>query len=111
MALGHEKFTTFHMKFGLYQYMVIPFSFTNAPATLHTEINRMLRPVLGIGLVVYVKVDIDEDNGLVVVAYTTDILITTKRSLSKHHRQVRKVFDMALENNMCVAIDKCVFGQ
>jgi len=33
MALGHEKFTTFRTKFGLYEYMVAHFGSTNAPVT------------------------------------------------------------------------------
>jgi hypothetical protein len=33
MALGHEKYTAFRTKFGLYQYMVMPFGICNALAT------------------------------------------------------------------------------
>jgi len=42
MALGHENFTAFRTKFGLYEYMLMPFRLTNAPATLPGEINRMI---------------------------------------------------------------------
>jgi hypothetical protein len=30
MAMGHEKFTAFRTKFGLYEYMVMLFGLTNA---------------------------------------------------------------------------------
>jgi len=48
---------------------------------------------------------------MVVVAYVDDLLIATKGSLDKHHRQVSKVFQLLLDNTMCLEIDKCVFDQ
>jgi hypothetical protein len=109
MALGHEKYTAFRTKFGLFEYLVMPFGLTNAPATFQREVNRILRPVLGIELVINTKIHIDEDEGMVVVAYIDDISIATKGSLSKHQKQVGKVFDLLTENKMCLEIDKCVF--
>jgi len=91
--------------------MVMPFSLTNAPATFLREINRILRPVLGIELVINHTVHIDKGEGMVVVAYIDDIIIAMKGSLEKHTRQVGKVFDLFLENQMCVEIDTCVFEQ
>jgi len=84
MALGHEKYTAFHTKFGLYDYMVMPFGITNAPATFQREINRILRPLLGIEVVINTKIHVDDDEGMVVVAYIDDILIATKGLLAKH---------------------------
>jgi hypothetical protein len=60
-------------------------------------------------LVIDMKVAIDDDGGMVVVAYIDDILIATKGSLKKHHRQVSKVFQLLMDNHMCVEIDKCIF--
>jgi len=110
-ALGHEKYTAFRTKFGLYKYLVMPFGLCNAPATFQREINRILRPLLGIELVIKTDVHIDDDEGIVVVAYIDDILIATKGSLEKHHRQVSKVFQLLMDNNMCIKIDKCVFDE
>jgi hypothetical protein len=87
----------------------MPFGLTKAPATFQREVNRILRSVLGIELVINTKVHIDEDEGMVVVAYIDDISIATKGSLAKHQKQVRKVFDLLQENKMCLEIDKCVF--
>jgi hypothetical protein len=109
MALGHEKYTAFRTKFGLYEYLVMPFGLCNAPATFQREINRILRPLLGIELVIKTDLHIDKDEGMVVVAYIDDILIATKGSLEKHHRQVSKVFQLLMDNHMCIEIDKCVF--
>ena len=111
MALGHEKYTAFRTKFRIYEYMVMTFGLTNAPSTFQREINRILRPLLGIELVINTKVDIDQDEGMVVVAYIDDISIGTKGSLLKHQKQVGKVFDLLLRNEMCVEIDNCVFDQ
>jgi hypothetical protein len=111
MALGHEKFTAFRTRFGLFEYMVMPFGLTNAPATFQREINRILQPVLGLELVIRYDVDIENDDGMAVVAYIDDIIIATKGSIQKHHRQVSKVFQLLMDNNMSIEIDKCEFNK
>jgi hypothetical protein len=88
MALGHEKYTAFRTKFGLFEYLVMPFGLTNAPATFQREVNRILRPVLGIELVINTKINMDKDEAMVMVTYIDDILIATKGLLAKHQRQV-----------------------
>jgi hypothetical protein len=45
---------------------------------------------------------------MVVLAYIDDILIATKGSLEKHHKQVSKVFQLLMDNNLCIEIDKCI---
>jgi hypothetical protein len=109
MAMGHEKFTAFRTRFGLYEYMVMLFGLTNAPPTFQREMNRILRPLLRMQLVFDSKVAIIEDGGMVVVVYIDDILIATKGSLEKQHRQVSQVFQLLMDNHMCVEIEKCVF--
>lgn len=102
-------FTAFHTKFELYTCIVMPFGLCNAPATFQMEINRILRPLLGIELVIQSEVHIDKDNGMVIVAYIDDILIATKGSLKRYHNQVSKVFQLLMDNDMCIEIDRCVF--
>jgi len=87
------------------------FELTNASATFQREINRNQRPVLGIELVLNTKININKDKGLVVVAYIDNILIATKWSIEKHHKQVGRVFHLLLENSLRVEIDKCFFDQ
>jgi hypothetical protein len=86
MAMGYAKFTAFRTKLGLYEYMVMPFGLTNAPTTFQMEINSKLRPWLGIELVINTTVALDDEGGMVVVAYVDDILIATKGSLETNHR-------------------------
>jgi hypothetical protein len=109
MALGHEKYTAFRTEFGLYEYLVMPCASCNAPAAFQREIDRILRPLLGLELVIKTNIHVDDDKGLVVVAYIHDILIAIKGSLEKHHRQVSKVFQHLIEYKLCIVIDKCTF--
>jgi len=111
MLLGHENYTAYRTNFGLLVYTVMPFGLTTAPATFQRQINRILRPLLGIKLVINTTIHIDQDEGMVVVTYINDIITATKGSIEKHLRQVGKVFNLLLENQMSVEIDKCVFKQ
>jgi hypothetical protein len=111
MLLGHDKYAAFRSKFGLYEYPVMPFELTNAPAVCQRQINRVLRLVLGIKLGINTDIRIDKDEGMVVVAYINDIIIATTGSVEKYRRQVVKVIDLLLDNMMCGEIDKCGFEQ
>jgi len=84
MLLDHEKYTAFRMKFGLFQYTVMPFGLTNIPVTFQREINQILRPVLGMKLVINTEIHIHQDEGMVVVPYIHNIIIATKGSVEKH---------------------------
>ena len=110
MAVGHEQCTAFRTKFGLYEYMFMLFRLTNAPGTFPSQINRILRPLLGIKLVINTKQHIHKDNALVVVAYINDILIAMKGSIKKHHRQVGRVFDWSLEKYYLCGNQSMLFG-
>ena len=62
---GNEWKTAFRTQYGLFQYQVIPFVLTNAPASFQKYINKILAEKVDIFIIVYLD-DIliyTEDNG------------------------------------------------
>ena len=91
---GDEWKTAFNTSSGHYEYLVLPFGLTNAPAVFQALINDVLRDML---------------NQFVFV-YLDDILIFSK-SLSEHVLHVRRVLQRLLENQLFVKAEKCEYHQ
>lgn len=87
---GNEWKTAFNTPTGHYEYLVIPFGLTNAPAVFQALVNDVLRDMIN----------------KYVFVYLDDILIFSK-SLEDHIRHVQTVLQRLLENSLFVKAEKC----
>jgi len=110
IALGHARFTAVCTEFGLYEYLINLFGLCKAPANFAGEINKILRPLLELQLVMKADVHIDGDNNMVVGAYIDDIFLAATGSPDKYYMQISMVFQLLMNNHMCIETDKCLFN-
>ncbi|KAI2645588.1 Transposon Tf2-9 polyprotein [Labeo rohita] len=89
---GDEWKTAFNTPRGHFEYLVLLFGLSNAPAIFQALVNNVLRDM--VDQFIYVYLD--------------DILIFS-RSLQEHVQHVRQVLQRLLENGLYVKAEKCVF--
>ncbi len=91
---GEEQKTAFYTLTRHYEYLVIPFSLTNIPATFQELVNNTLQERL------------DQT----ILTYLNNILIFTKsQDLAKHVKEVTQVLEKLAEKGLRIKPEKCEF--
>ncbi|XP_069147076.1 uncharacterized protein [Solanum lycopersicum] len=84
--------TAFRTRYGHYEFVVMSFGLTNAPAAFMSLMNRIFKPYLD----------------LVVIVFIDDILVYSK-SKKEHEEHLRIVLEMLREKKLCAKFSKCEF--
>ena len=92
MKEGDEEKTAFLTRYGLFEYVVMPFGLCNAPATFQAFINEVLREYLDVFC----------------SAYLDDILVYSD-SKEEHIQHVSKVLEKLKQAGLYLDINKCQF--
>jgi Reverse transcriptase (RNA-dependent DNA polymerase) len=90
---GDEWKTAFHTRYSHFEYIVMPFSLTNAPATFQSYINEALRGYLDIFCITYLD----------------DIMVYLKR-VEDYKEHVRKVLERLRQYSLYAKLSKCLFS-
>src|SRR6266481_430695 len=89
---GDEWKTAFRTRYGHFEYTVMPFGLSNAPATFQAMMNEVLKEFFDQGVVVYID----------------DVLIYTK-TLEEHQALMTKVLKKLEEYGLAIAPHKSIF--
>ena len=92
---GDEWKTAFQTWYGHFEYQVMPFGLSNAPATFQGYVNKILAEKLDVFVIVYLD----------------DILIYTKDPGQPHVKAIRWVLDQLWKYGLFANLKKCCFHQ
>ncbi|GBG79852.1 hypothetical protein CBR_g30117 [Chara braunii] len=94
VAAADQLKTAFRSRFGQYEFTVMQFGLTNAPATFQRTMNDIFRDILE----------------QYVLVYLDDILVYS-RTLEEHLRHLRDVLDRLRRHGFYAKLSKCRFAQ
>ncbi|GBG90473.1 hypothetical protein CBR_g50819 [Chara braunii] len=94
VAAADQPKTAFRSRFDHYEFMVMPFGLTTAPATFQRAMNDIFRDILE----------------QFVLIYLDDILVYS-RTLEEHLRHLRDVLDRLRRHGFYAKLSKCRFAQ
>ena len=92
VAEGHEQYTAFRTRYGLFEYLVMPFSLANAPPTFQRMVNEMLQEYVDRFVIVYID----------------DILVFSDTE-ANHVEHVRLVLEQLRKFNLYAKATKAPF--
>lgn len=95
IAKGFEYLTAFACRYGVFEWLVMPFGLCNAPAQFQEFINHVLGDLLDV----------------IVVAYLDDIVIYTDGTEEEHWEAVRKVLANLEDHDVVANLKKSRFAQ
>ncbi len=90
---GDEEKISHRTRYGSYEFLVMPFGFTNAPATFCTLMNDIFREWLDDFVVIYI-----------------DDILVYNNSMEEHAEHIWKVFQRLRQNKLYAKFEKCEFG-
>jgi hypothetical protein len=91
---GDKWKTAFRRRYGLYEFLVMPFGLSNAPASFQDIITHIFKDLLVNGVVVYID----------------DILIYTKNE-EIHDKLVKEVLESLAKIDLVISPEKCIWGE
>lgn len=91
---GEEWKTAFRTRYGLFEYLVMPFGLCNAPASFQGMINEVLREFLDICVIIYLD----------------DILVYSA-TWEQHIIDVKNILQRLREHQLWAKLEKCKFFQ
>ena len=94
MKAGDEFKTAFLTKYGLYEFLVMPFGLANAPAQFQSMMNELFKDHIGTTVLVYL-----------------DDIVIYSDNVDDHWKHVRDVLQILRENKLYCKRSKCHFNQ